>query len=169
MFQILASKKIPRVTIPDMSAKALLAITLRKLRLGNAVPDTRFFDWDFWLDASHAQEVVGRGATFEVVHLVREPGFSGRIKPEQAQAYLAARGAVGHVGAFLTWLMIEQPQTGLITTLPPEKERFTRGNRGHFYVPCAEARHGYGVSDLDLRWTGEDWDSACQYLGFRLN
>lgn len=166
MFQIVPASKHPFITVPDVPAAALIVDAICALKLQNVI-DPRFLRWDFDHEMSTREEIPGRGLTYEVVHLMTASRGGGRILSDDAEAALAKNGAYGHVGAFLSWLMVAQPIEGTYLTLPPRKHCFHLGRESFLYVPCAEARHGEGISELGVRWTGEESNDRYQYLGFR--
>jgi hypothetical protein len=166
MFEVKTSTKYPLITVPDLDAPALMRMTLRALSI-TSMADTRLTEWDFWRTFEEGVEITGRGQMFEAVHIVvAKNSYTGNT-PENASHFLLGQGAEGHVGAFLAWLMTAKPLKGFFTTVPPAEQRLIRRKGGHVYLPCAEARHGYGVSDFDARWLGEEWSNRCEYLGFR--
>lgn len=167
MFERKSTGRHSRITVPDLDASALMQQALQTLQIG-PMTDTRLIEWDFWRTCEEGLEIEGRGRTFEVVRIGAAKNSFADITPESASHFLDGHGAKGHVGAFLSWLMVEQPLNGLFTTVPPVQERLQRRPHSLGYFPCAEARHGYGVNELSARWLGEEWPSRCEYLGFRL-
>lgn len=139
---------VKTITVPDISAKKLLAATEAQADLTDVDPD--YENRNFVRGA--------RGKTYEV--LTWKPGRN--VSSDAVREHFRPRGFTGNTAAFISWVAEKHPK-GWYASIPEDEQRFAVG--GGLYAP------GFHRVDsdrkLDLCRLAGDWDDDYVFVAFR--